>query len=132
LRVDIDDLELNNGDTEDDEGYIQSRVINKVVVLKSRSILVKDMTLSNDDLIKNHNLREKFYLEGTFAGTKSFEAFSKLREKYEDHEPLTFQCEISFLSKIERIVIQELLLTIRSEDPFSLHYEMILVDGSSN
>ena len=68
----------------------------------------------------------RLMIEGRFVGDDAMNGMSSLRNKYKKGEPINLVSDITLLSSINKVMIEELRIQMSSSGQLSYEYQMIL------
>jgi methyl-accepting chemotaxis protein len=68
----------------------------------------------------------RLLIEGQFVGEEAMNGISSLRKKYKKGEPLNLTSDVSLLSNINKVLIEDIRIQMSSSVQMSYDYELIL------
>ena len=128
MSVKVDDLELSlrkGGSAQ--ENISEVRSIRKIGLLNKRRVLEHRLASTYGSVLNDVGRPAiTIVLEGEFTGRNSMESIALLRSKYRTGKPLSFISDISLLTQVEKVLMQELQIYNRSHMYKTFTYYMVL------
>jgi hypothetical protein len=128
LTIKIGDLDLSSvkGDLSTGQRS-QTTSVKKIASLDKRRIIKYDSSAVYGTIIKDHGrISARIMIEGQFMGEESTQGMSTLRRKYKLGEPVSLVSDLTLLSGINKVMIEDLQIQISTSVQMSYDYQMIL------
>ena len=128
MSVKVDDLELNTrkgGSAQ--ESIAELRSIRRIGLLDKRRVNEHRLASTYGSVLSDVGRPAiTIVLEGEFAGRDSMESIGLLRSKYKSGKPLSFISDLTLLTQVEKVLMQELQIHNISHMHKTFRYYMVL------
>lgn len=101
-------------------------VNNHLKIIEGRRLGIEGSSMAN---AKRRTMR--MLLEGSLYGIGFADVLAQIRSKYKEGNPIPFSSNLTLLSKVDKVIIEELMIFLVSSLPHSCFYRMLLVEESS-
>ena len=128
MTIKIGDLDLSSVKGDLSTGLrSQTTSVKKIASLDKRRIIKYDSSAVYGTIIKDHGrISARIMIEGQFMGEESTKGMSTLRRKYKLGEPVSLVSDLTLLSGVNKVMIEDLQIQISTSVQMSYDYQMIL------
>ena len=128
MTIKIGDLDLSAVKGDLSTGLrSQTTSVKKIASLDKRRIIKYDSSAVYGTIIKDHGrISARIMIEGQFMGEESTKGMSTLRRKYKLGEPVSLVSDLTLLSGVNKVMIEDLQIQISTSVQMSYDYQMIL------
>jgi hypothetical protein len=108
-------------------GPVQIRQISDIVTSDKRTLVEHQIPGLEGNLFQNLGRAPvKISLRGNFQGEGSKEELTRIRQKFKDGNPCSFNSDVTGISDVTRVLIEELQIYERSGEPNRFEYAIVL------
>jgi len=128
VSIKLDDVDLSAVKGQLSMGLrSQTSSVSKIGTIDRRRIIKHDASAVYGTIVDDQGKASAMLLiEGRFVGEDAMSGMSSLRTKYKKGEPINLVSDITLLSSINKVMIEELRIHMSSSVQLSYEYQMIL------
>jgi hypothetical protein len=105
----------------------QTSSVTRIGTIDRRRIIKHDASAVYGTIVDDQGKASaRLMIEGRFVGDDAMNGMSSLRTKYKKGEPINLVSDITLLSSINKVMIEELRIQMSSSGQLSYEYQMIL------
>ena len=128
MSIKLDDVDLSAVKGQLSMGLrSQTSSVSKIGTIDRRRIIKHDASAVYGTIVDDQGKASaRLLIEGRFVGDDAMNGMSSLRTKYKKGEPINLVSDITLLSSINKVIIEELRIQMSSSVQLSYEYQMIL------
>jgi hypothetical protein len=129
MEIELEGIKLVNITPNPDptKGPVQLRQITKITTADKRILVEHQVPGLEGNLFQNiGRAAVKISFTGSFQGTGSKEDLTRIRQKFKDGTPCSFNGNITGMSDITKVLIEEFALTENAGEPNKFTYSIVL------
>jgi hypothetical protein len=128
VSIKLDDLDLSAIKGQLSMGLrSQTSSVSRIGTIDRRRIIKHDASAVYGTIVDDQGKAlARLLIEGRFVGEDAMNGMSSLRIKYKKGEPINLVSDITLLSSINKVMIEELRIQMSSSVQLSYEYQMIL------
>ena len=128
MSIKLDDLDLSAVKGQLSMGLrSQTSSVSRIGTIDRRRIIKHDASAVYGTIVDDQGKASaRLLIEGRFVGDDAMNGMSSLRTKYKKGEPIDLVSDITLLSSINKVMIEELRIQMTSSVQLSYEYQMIL------
>ena len=128
MSIKLDDLDLSAVKGQLSMGLrSQTSSVSRIGTIDRRRIIKHDASAVYGTIVNDQGKASaRLLIEGRFVGDDAMNGMSSLRTKYKKGEPIDLVSDITLLSSINKVMIEELRIQMTSSVQLSYEYQMIL------
>jgi len=128
VSIKLDDVDLSAVKGQLSMGLrSQTSSVSKIGTIDRRRIIKHDASAVYGTIVDDQGKASaRLLIEGRFVGEDAMNGMSSLRTKYKKGEPINLVSDITLLSSINKVMIEELRIQMSSSVQLSYEYQMIL------
>lgn len=128
MSIKLDDLDLSAVKGQLSMGLrSQTSSVTRIGTIDRRRIIKHDASAVYGTIVDDQGKASaRLLIEGRFVGDEAMTGMSSLRTKYKKGEPINLVSDITLLSSINKVMIEELRIQMSSSVQLSYEYQMIL------
>ena len=128
MSIKLDDLDLSAVKGQLSMGLrSQTSSVSRIGTIDRRRIIKHDASAVYGTIVDDQGKASaRLLIEGRFVGDDAMNGMSSLRTKYKKGEPIDLVSDITLLSSINKVMIEELRIQMSSSVQLSYEYQMIL------
>ena len=128
MSIKLDDLDLSAVKGQLSMGLrSQTSSVTRIGTIDRRRIIKHDASAVYGTIVDDQGKASaRLLIEGRFVGDDAMTGMSSLRTKYKKGEPINLVSDITLLSSINKVMIEELRIQMSSSGQLSYEYQMIL------
>ena len=128
MSIKLDDVDLSAVKGQLSMGLrSQTSSVSKIGTIDRRRIIKHDASAVYGTIVDDQGKASaRLLIEGRFVGEDAMSGMSSLRTKYKKGEPINLVSDITLLSSINKVMIEELRIHMSSSVQLSYEYQMIL------
>ena len=128
MSIKLDDVDLSAVKGQLSMGLrSQTSSVSKIGTIDRRRIIKHDASAVYGTIVDDQGKASaRLLIEGRFVGDDAMNGISSLRIKYKKGEPIDLVSDITLLSSINKVMIEELRIEMSSSVQLSYEYQMIL------
>ncbi|MGA7005826.1 MAG: hypothetical protein WBY28_02020 [Nitrososphaeraceae archaeon] len=128
MSIKLDDLDLSAVKGQLSMGLrSQTSSVTRIGTIDRRRIIKHDASAVYGTIVDDQGKASaRLLIEGRFVGDEAMTGMSSLRTKYKKGEPINLVSDITLLSSINKVMIEELRIQMSSSGQLSYEYQMIL------
>ena len=128
MSIKLDDVDLSAVKGQLSMGLrSQTSSVSKIGTIDRRRIIKHDASAVYGTIVDDQGKASaRLLIEGRFVGEDAMNGMSSLRTKYKKGEPINLVSDITLLSSINKVMIEELRIQMSSSVQLSYEYQMIL------
>ena len=128
MSIKLDDLDLSAVKGQLSMGLrSQTSSVTRIGTIDRRRIIKHDASAVYGTIVDDQGKASaRLLIEGRFVGEDAMNGMSSLRTKYKKGEPINLVSDITLLSSINKVMIEELRIQMSSSVQLSYEYQMIL------
>jgi hypothetical protein len=128
MSIKLDDLDLSAVKGQLSMGLrSQTSSVSRIGTIDRRRIIKHDASAVYGTIVNDQGKSSaRLLIEGRFVGDDAMSGMSSLRTKYKKGEPIDLVSDITLLSSINKVMIEELRIQMTSSVQLSYEYQMIL------
>ena len=130
MSIKLDDIDLSAVKGELSLGLrSHTSSVTRIGIIDKRRIVKHDSLSTYGTIISDQGKTSaRVFLEGRFVGDDAANGISSLRSKYKKGEPLNLISDITSLSNIHKVMIEDIRIQMSSTIQLSYNYQMILAE----
>ncbi|MGA8485313.1 MAG: hypothetical protein WB706_13065 [Nitrososphaeraceae archaeon] len=128
MSIKLDDLDLSAVKGQLSMGLrSQTSSVTRIGTIDRRRIIKHDASAVYGTIVDDQGKASaRLMIEGRFVGDDAMTGMSSLRTKYKKGEPINLVSDITLLSSINKVMIEELRIQMSSSVQLSYEYQLIL------
>ena len=128
MSIKLDELDLSAVKGQLSMGLrSQTSSVTRIGTIDRRRIIKHDASAVYGTIVDDQGKASaRLLIEGRFVGDDAMTGMSSLRTKYKKGEPINLVSDITLLSSINKVMIEELRIQMSSSGQLSYEYQMIL------
>ena len=128
MSIKLDDLDLSAVKGQLSMGLrSQTSSVTRIGTIDRRRIIKHDASAVYGTIVDDQGKASaRLLIEGRFVGDDAMTGMSSLRTKYKKGEPINLVSDITLLSSINKVMIEELRIQMSSSVQLSYEYQLIL------
>ena len=128
MSIKLDDLDLSAVKGQLSMGLrSQTSSVTRIGTIDIRRIIKHDASAVYGTIVDDQGKASaRLLIEGRFVGDDAMTGMSSLRTKYKKGEPINLVSDITLLSSINKVMIEELRIQMSSSVQLSYEYQLIL------
>ena len=128
MSIKLDELDLSAVKGQLSMGLrSQTSSVSRIGTIDRRRIIKHDASAVYGTIVDDQGKASaRLLIEGRFVGDDAMNGMSSLRTKYKKGEPIDLVSDITLLSSINKVMIEELRIEMSSSVQLSYEYQMIL------
>lgn len=128
MSAKIDDFDLIKKDEEADKDLVhEMRTVSRISAGARRSLVEHRVASANGSVLKDSGREAmRIALEGEIVGETAKDSMASLRSKYETGEPLSFASDLTTLTQVQKVLIEELRIYQLAGEANHFHYSLAL------
>ena len=128
MSIKLDDVDLSAVKGQLSMGLrSQTSSVSKIGTIDRRRIIKHDASAVYGTIVDDQGKASaRLLIEGRFVGEDAMSGMSSLRTKYKKGEPINLVSDITLLSSINKVMIEELRIQMSSSVQLSYEYQLIL------
>ena len=128
MSIKLDELDLSAVKGQLSMGLrSQTSSVTRIGTIDRRRIIKHDASAVYGTIVDDQGKASaRLMIEGRFVGDDAMTGMSSLRTKYKKGEPINLVSDITLLSSINKVMIEELRIQMSSSGQLSYEYQMIL------
>ena len=128
MSIKLDDLDLSAVKGQLSMGLrSQTSSVTRIGTIDRRRIIKHDASAVYGTIVDDQGKASaRLLIEGRFVGDDAMNGMSSLRTKYKKGEPINLVSDITLLSSINKVMIEELRIQMSSSVQLSYEYQLIL------
>jgi hypothetical protein len=128
LSIKIDDLNLSGVKGQISLGLrSETSSVKRIGIIDDRRIIKHSVPGGYGTVFEDRGKESaRLLIEGQFVGEEAMNGITLLRKKYKKGEPLNLTSDVSLLSNINKVLIEDIRIQMSSSGQMSYDYELIL------
>ncbi|HEY1248094.1 MAG TPA: hypothetical protein VGE97_03820 [Nitrososphaera sp.] len=128
MSIKIDDLNLSGVKGQISLGLrSETSSVKRIGIIDDRRIIKHSVPGGYGTVFEDRGKESaRLLIEGQFVGEEAMNGISSLRKKYKKGEPLNLTSDVSLLSNINKVLIEDIRIQMSSSVQMSYDYELIL------
>lgn len=128
MSIKIDDLNLSGVKGQISLGLrSETSSVKRIGIIDDRRIIKHSVPGGYGTVFEDRGKESaRLLIEGQFVGEEAMNGITLLRKKYKKGEPLNLTSDVSLLSNINKVLIEDIRIQMSSSGQMSYDYELIL------
>ena len=128
MSIKIDDLNLSSVKGQISLGLrSETSSVKRIGIIDDRRIIKHSVPGGYGTIFEDKGKESaRLLIEGQFVGEEAINGITSLRKKYKKGEPLNLTSDVTLLSNISKVLIEDIRIQMSSTIQMSYDYEMIL------